>query len=210
MACVQWSSRQAVWTLFEKPVVKKCLSIENALNEKDAWMQMTYTEVIQELEKVSSSYSSSSSLSPPPLKFEHTPKWGRTLQSEHEHWLAESLIAWGGPIFITNYPTSLKPFYMHSKNDDKTVTWFDLLVPHIGELIGGSVRDEWPHVLEAKMRETGLLIDDGSQQNGGVYQWYLDLRKFGGALHAGLRVQVLQGIVLIWTNASKNFDWCYA
>ena len=166
---------------------KKRLSIENALNKKEAWTRMTYTEAIQELEKFY--FSTSSASSSPPLKFEHTPKWGRTLQSEHERWLAESLI--GGPVFITNYPKSIKPFYMRSNDDDRTVACFDLLVPHVGELIGGSVREERPYVLEAKMREAGLLATDdgdddqqGSQRNG-EYQWYLDLRKFGGAPHAG-------------------------
>ena len=163
---------------------KKRLSIENALNKKDAWTRMTYTEAIQELEKISSSFSSSSSN--PPLKFQHTPKWGRTLQSEHERWLAETLI--GGPVFITNYPKSLKPFYMRSNDDDKTVACFDLLVPHVGELIGGSVREERPRVLETKMREAGLLLtddDDRQDLQNSEYQWYLDLRKFGGAPHAG-------------------------
>ena len=186
---------EIVESLWKTCDVKKRLSIENALKKKDAWTRMDYTEAIQELEKISSFFSSSSSSSPPPTtKFEHAPKWGRTLQSEHERWLAESLI--GGPVFITNYPTSLKPFYMRSNDDDKkTVACFDLLVPHVGELIGGSVREERPRVLEEKMREAGLLLtgDNDRQQdsqNGGggsssEYQWYLDLRKFGGAPHAG-------------------------
>jgi asparaginyl-tRNA synthetase len=179
-------SEIVVESLWKTCDAKKRLSIENALNKRDAWTRMTYTEAIQELEKVSSS----SSNSPPPPKFQHTPKWGRTLQSEHERWLAESLI--GGPVFVTNYPKSLKPFYMRSNDDDKTVACFDLLVPHVGELIGGSVREERPRVLEAKMREAGLLSltddDDDRQkdtQNSEEYQWYLDLRKFGGAPHAG-------------------------
>ena len=176
---------EIVESLWKTCDVKKRLSIENAiLNKKNAWTRMTYTEAIQELEKISSS---SSSLPPPP-KFEHTPKWGHTLQSEHERWLAESLI--GGPVFIINYPTSLKPFYMRSNDDDKTVACFDLLVPHVGELIGGSVREERPRVLEEKMRKAGLLsTDDRQGSNGGgiisEYQFYLDLRKFGGAPHAG-------------------------
>lgn len=181
-------SEIVVESLWKTCDTKKLLSIENALNKKEAWTRMTYTEAIHELEKFSSMSSSSS---PPPPKFEHTLKWGRTLQSEHERWLAESLI--GGPVFITNYPSSLKPFYMRSNDDNKTVACFDLLVPHVGELIGGSVREERPLVLEEKMRETGLLLStttdneedrQRSQQNS-EYQWYLDLRKFGGAPHAG-------------------------
>ena len=80
---------------------------------------------------------------------------------------------------------------MRSNDDDKTVACFDLLVPHVGELIGGSVREERPRILEAKMREAGLLLSDDDDrqldvsQINGEYQWYLDLRKFGGAPHAG-------------------------
>lgn len=173
---------ESLWKTSGDTKTKKHSSIENALNKNNPWTRMTYTEAIQELEKISSP--SSSSL----LKFEHTPKWGRALQSEHERWLAESLI--GGPVFITDYPTSLKPFYMRANDDGKTVACFDLLVPHVGELIGGSVREERPLVLEEKMRDAGLLLltDQQSRGNEGVnndYQWYLDLRKFGGAPHAG-------------------------
>ena len=175
-------SEIVVESLWKTCDAKKRLSIENALNRKDAWTRMTYTEAIQELEKFSSSHSSSSTSNPSP-KFEHTPKWGRTLQSEHERWLAESLI--GGPVFITNYPKTIKPFYMRSNDDDKTVACFDLLVPHVGELIGGSVREERPLVLETKMREAGLFLSDDGDSSENEYQWYLDLRKFGGAPHAG-------------------------
>jgi asparaginyl-tRNA synthetase len=171
---------EIVESLWKTCDAQKRLSIESALNKKDPWTRMTYTEAIKELEKISSPSSSSSSLP----KFEHTPKWGRTLQSEHERWLAESLI--GGPVFITDYPTTLKPFYMRSNDDEATVACFDLLVPHVGELIGGSVREERPRVLEKKMREARLLTDHRqSLENGDEYQWYLDLRKFGGAPHAG-------------------------
>ena len=164
---------EIVQSLWKTCDIKKRLSVENALNTQGPWTQMTYTESIKELEKFSSSSS--------PIKFEHTPKWGRTLQTEHERWLAESLI--GGPVFITNYPTSLKPFYMRANDDNgQTVACFDLLVPHVGELIGGSVREERPLVLEEKMREAGLLLSD---RRNNEYQWYLDLRKFGGAPHAG-------------------------
>jgi len=167
---------EIVESLWKTCDAKKRLSIENALNKKDAWTRITYTEAIKELDKISFLSSPSSSLQ----KFEHTPTWGRTLHSEHERWLAESLI--GGPVFVTDYPTSLKPFYMRANNDGKTVACFDLLVPHVGELVGGSMREERPLVLEEKMREARLLLD---QQDVNDYQWYLDLRKFGGAPHAG-------------------------
>ena len=197
---------ETVESLWKTSDAKKRLSIENALNKKDAaaWTRMTYTEAIQELEKISS-FSSSS----PPPRFEHTPKWGRTLQSEHERWLAESLI--GGPVFITNYPTSLKPFYMRSNDDNKTVACFDLLVPHVGELIGGSVREERPLVLEENMREAGLLTTtDDTQQNGGInigeYQWYLDLRKFGGAPHVGFGMGFER--LVGWIGGEDNIREC--
>ena len=185
---------------------KKRLSIENAVNKKDAWTRMTYTEAIQELEKISSFSSSAPS---PPKLFEHTPKWGRTLQSEHERWLAESLI--GGPVFVTNYPTTLKPFYMRSNDDNKTVACFDLLVPYVGELIGGSVREERPRVLEAKMGQAGLLLTDDdrqgcSQQDVGEYQWYLDLRKYGGAPHAGFGMGFER--LVCWIGGVDNIREC--
>ena len=94
----------------------------------EPWTRMTYTEAIAELEKYSASNAH-------PFQFE--PEWGRSLQSEHERWLSEVLIK--GPVFVTDYLSSLKPFYMRS-NDDGLTACFDLLVPHVGELAGGSLR----------------------------------------------------------------------
>ncbi|KAF8887593.1 hypothetical protein BD779DRAFT_1527113 [Infundibulicybe gibba] len=117
------------------------------------WARMSYTDAIKELETHTG--------------FTYAPKWGRALQSEHEKWLAETVV--GGPVFVVDYPRELKPFYMRVNDDDRTVACFDLLVPHIGELAGGSVREEREDVLKV----------------GEDYKWYHDLRKYGGAPHAG-------------------------
>lgn len=132
----------------------------DAFNKQKPWARMSYTEAILELAKIH-----------PLVNFVHTPLWGQPLQSEHERWLAETLV--GGPVFVTDYPAPLKPFYMRVNPDEKTVACFDLLVPHVGELIGGSVREERVEVLTKKM--------EGIPRS----EWYLDLRKYGGAPHAG-------------------------
>ena len=127
----------------------------------EPWTRMTYTEVIAELEKHSASKAH-------PFQFE--PEWGRSLHSEHERWLSEVLIK--GPVFVTDYPSSLKPFYMRSNDDGRTVTCFDLLVPHVGELAGGSLREERLDPLRSRM--TAFSLDTEGEE----YAWYLDLRKF--------------------------------
>ncbi|CAA7267985.1 unnamed protein product [Cyclocybe aegerita] len=164
--------------------------LQNAFETPASWMRMTYSEAIQELEKVSTFGT---------VKFTYTPKWGHGLQSEHERWLAETLI--GGPVFVTDYPAALKPFYMRANPDDKTVACFDLLVPCVGELVGGSVREERVAVLEQKMRDAGLL--DGSQ---GGYEWYLDLRRYGGAPHAGFGVGFER--LISWISGADNIREC--
>lgn len=102
-------------------------------------------------------------------------QWGSDLQTEHERYLAETVF--GCPVFIIDYPKEIKSFYMRCNDDGKTVAAMDLLVPGVGEIIGGSQREERFDVLLARMQECGLNPDE--------YQWYLDLRRFGGARHAG-------------------------
>ena len=104
--------------------------------------------------------------------------WGLDLQSEHERYITEEVVK--GPVFLINYPREIKSFYMRDNDDGKTVAACDLLVPGIGELVGGSQREERYDVLEKKMKEANMKIED--------YQWYLDLRKYGGCKHAGFGI----------------------
>ncbi|ADZ84282.1 asparagine--tRNA ligase [Cellulosilyticum sp. ST5] len=124
--------------------------------------RVTYTEAVQILEKCGK-------------KFEYPVYWGCDLQTEHERYLTEEHFK--KPVFVTNYPKEIKAFYMRMNEDGKTVAAMDLLVPGIGELIGGSQREERLEVLLERMAELGLKEED--------YWWYLDLRRFGGTRHAG-------------------------
>ncbi|MDD3394554.1 MAG: asparagine--tRNA ligase [Anaerotignum sp.] len=107
--------------------------------------------------------------------FEYPVAWGIDLQTEHERYLTEQIFK--KPVFVTNYPKEIKAFYMRMNEDNKTVAAMDLLVPGVGEIIGGSQREERLDLLEARMEELGLNKED--------YWWYLDLRKYGGTRHAG-------------------------
>ncbi|HAL73091.1 MAG TPA: asparagine--tRNA ligase [Verrucomicrobiales bacterium] len=107
--------------------------------------------------------------------FEHPVVWGEGLQTEHERYIAEQHVR--GPVTIYNYPKDIKPFYMRQNDDGKTVAAMDLLVPGIGEIIGGSQREERLDVLLAAMQQHNLSEED--------YQWYVDLRRYGSVPHAG-------------------------
>ena len=122
----------------------------------------TYTDAIVHLEKAKDS-------------FEYPVFWGCDLQTEHERYLTEKVF--GMPVFVTDYPKEIKSFYMRVNDDKKTVAAMDLLVPGIGEMIGGSQREERIDVLEARMKECDLNPED--------YEWYCNLRRFGGTKHAG-------------------------
>lgn len=115
-------------------------------------------------------------------RFEHTPEWGASLQTEHEKYLAGE--KFGAPVFVTDYPQALKPFYMRLNDDEgaaptpsPTVACFDLLVPGIGELVGGSLREERLSHLERAISQAGLTKES--------YEWYLDLRRYGSVKHGG-------------------------
>lgn len=108
-------------------------------------------------------------------KFEYPVEWGIDLQTEHERYLTEQV--YKKPIFVTDYPKEIKAFYMRVNEDGKTVAACDLLVPGVGEIIGGSQREERYDVLLDKMKEQGMQIEP--------YSWYLDLRKYGGVKHSG-------------------------
>ena len=126
------------------------------------FVRLTYTEAIALLEPVKD-------------RFEYPVFWGCDLQSEHERYITEEV--YGKPVFLTDYPKEIKAFYMRLNEDGKTVAAADLLVPGIGELVGGSQREERYDVLLARIRELGMKPED--------YDWYLNLRKFGGVTHAG-------------------------
>lgn len=123
---------------------------------------LTYTEAVQILEKNNDN-------------FEYPVKWGSDLQTEHERYLTEKVFK--KPVFLTDYPKDIKAFYMRLNDDGKTVAAMDLLVPGVGEIIGGSQREERYDLLVKRMDELGLKQED--------YKWYLDLRKYGGTKHSG-------------------------
>ena len=129
------------------------------------FVRVTYTEAIDILKKSGQ-------------KFEFPTEWGAALQSEHERYLTEKVF--GRPVFVTDYPKEIKAFYMRLNDDGKTVAAADMLVPGIGELIGGSQREERLDVLEARIEELGL--------DKKAYWWYLELRRYGGVKHAGFGI----------------------
>ncbi len=123
---------------------------------------ITYTEAIDLLKKESTT-------------FEYPVEWGIDLQTEHERYLTETIFK--KPLFVINYPKEIKAFYMRQNDDGKTVAAMDLLVPGVGEIIGGSQREERIDILEKKLLDFNLKKED--------YWWYMDLRKYGGVKHCG-------------------------
>nr|WP_308758465.1 asparagine--tRNA ligase [uncultured Anaerotignum sp.] len=134
--------------------------LHNILNND--FGRVTYTEAVDLLIKSGK-------------KFEYPVSWGIDLQTEHERYLTEEIFK--KPVFVTDYPKDIKAFYMRMNDDNKTVAAMDLLVPGVGEIIGGSQREERLELLEKRMDELGLKKED--------YWWYLDLRKYGGPRHSG-------------------------
>ncbi len=147
--------------LFDKFIEKGLLHKLNNIVEKE-FVHITYTEAVDRLVSAQK-------------KFEYPVEWGRDLQSEHERYLSE--VVFKCPITVTDYPATIKPFYMRVNDDKKTVAAMDILVPGIGEIIGGSQREERYEVLEARMVEAGIDLED--------YSWYLDLRRYGSVPHSG-------------------------
>jgi asparaginyl-tRNA synthetase len=142
-------------------VDKTCVSRLEAFL-KSSFERMTYTEAIAALEKSGKS-------------FEYPVRWGIDLQSEHERYLTEELV--GRPVVVMNYPKEIKAFYMRLNDDERTVAAMDVLAPGIGEIIGGSQREERLEVLDRRLDEMGL--------DKGPYWWYRDLRRYGTVPHAG-------------------------
>jgi asparaginyl-tRNA synthetase len=130
--------------------------------QQAGFARMSYTEAIERLQKSGQS-------------FNFPVEWGGDLQSEHERFLTENVV--GGPLFVTDYPAGLKAFYMRLNDDQRTVAAMDLLVPKVGEIIGGSQREERLDVLERRMRSNGVAPEG--------LKWYLDTRRWGGCPHAG-------------------------
>ncbi len=126
------------------------------------YAKVTYTEAVELLQKSGEN-------------FVYPVQWGVDLQTEHERYLTEKVFK--RPVFVIDYPKEIKAFYMRLNDDNKTVAAMDLLVPGVGEIIGGSQREERLEVLKARIRELGMKEED--------YWWYLDLRRFGGTRHAG-------------------------
>ena len=124
--------------------------------------RITYTDAVKELEKVND-------------KFDYKVSWGCDLQTEHERYLCEKLFK--KPVFVIDYPKEIKAFYMKQNPDGKTVAACDLLAPGIGEIIGGSQREENLELLESRMKDLNMNLNE--------YQFYLDLRKYGSVKHAG-------------------------
>lgn len=134
--------------------------LNNVVNNDFA--RITYTEAVEILKNSGA-------------QFEYPVEWGVDLQTEHERYLTEQV--YKKPVFVTDYPKDIKAFYMRLNDDGKTVAAADLLVPGVGEIIGGSQREERLEVLENRIKEMGMRVED--------YDWYLDLRKYGGVKHAG-------------------------
>lgn len=124
--------------------------------------RITYTEAVEMLRKSGE-------------KFQYPVEWGIDLQTEHERYITEKI--YKKPVFVTDYPKEIKAFYMRLNDDEKTVAACDLLVPGVGEIIGGSQREERYDVLKARIEEMGMTEED--------YWWYMDLRKYGGVKHSG-------------------------
>jgi asparaginyl-tRNA synthetase len=129
------------------------------------FVRVTYTEAVELLETSG-------------RDFQFPVAWGMDLQSEHERCLCEEIF--NAPVIVCDYPAAMKPFYMRQNDDNRTVAAMDVLFPGVGEIAGGSQREERYERLEAVMRERGMDMD--------AYRWYLDLRRFGSTPHSGFGV----------------------
>lgn len=153
----------------DKGLLKRLTNVVNS-----NFARVTYTEAIALLEKNNAA-------------FAYPVAWGSDLQTEHERYLTEQVF--GRPVFVTDYPKEIKSFYMRQNDDGKTVAAMDLLVPGVGELIGGSQREERLGLLTQRMRELGLDERD--------YGWYLDLRRYGSTRHAGFGLGFERAVMYI-------------
>ena len=164
--CIQWAldnckeDIEFLSKMYDKELIER---LEFVL--KNSFVRLTYTDGVKILEEAVANGH----------KFEYPIYWGADLAAEHERYLVENHFK--SPVILTDYPKEIKAFYMRLNDDNKTVAACDLLVPGIGELVGGSQREERYDVLEKLMDEKGM--------NKETLQWYMDLRRFGGCKHAG-------------------------
>ena len=180
----------------------EALTIAQSIHASPRWKRLTYAQALKQLQDAA-----------PSANFVHPPTWSGGLRSEHERWLAEQ----HGPTFVTDYPASQKPFYMRVNDeqgagsqanglssfadaDEPTVACFDLLVPRIGELVGGSLREERLDRLTAAMQAKGLNTEQ--------YDWYLDLRRYGSVPHGGFGLGWER--LVSWLSGSENVRECIA
>ncbi|MDD6284246.1 MAG: asparagine--tRNA ligase [Firmicutes bacterium] len=162
---------------FDKGLIERLTALVNS-----DFNTITYTDAVEILKKHNS-------------QFEYPVEWGSDLQTEHERFLTEQIFK--APVFVTDYPAEIKAFYMRLNDDGKTVAATDLLVPGVGEIIGGSQREERYDYLVAAMNRFGLSEQD--------YDWYLQLRKFGGAKHAGFGLG-FERLIMYLTGVSNIRD----
>ena len=167
--------------LFAKFVDKKLMSTLETVASSD-FLRLPYTAAVEILQKSGK-------------KFEYEISFGKDLQTEHERYLAEHHFK--KPLIIFDYPKNIKPFYMRLNDDNQTVAAMDVLVPKIGEIVGGSQREERIAVLEKRMEEMGMPKDD--------YWWYLDSRKFGSVEHSGFGLG-FERLLMLMTGISNIRD----
>ena len=195
-SCIQYvlDNAEEEMKFFNERIDKSLLErLDKVLNMPFA--RMTYTEAIEHLKEA-------------PVKFEFPVDWGTDLQSEHERYICEQVVQ--GPVFLTDYPKDIKAFYMRLNDDGKTVAACDLLVPAIGELVGGSQREERYDMLKQRMDDMNIHAES--------LKWYLDLRRYGGCQHAGfglgferflMYITGMQNIrdVLPFARTPRNYDY---
>lgn len=181
--CIQYILDNAPAEMeFFNQFIDSALLARLQLVKDSEFRRLDYTEAIDILKKSGK-------------KFTFPVEWGIDLATEHERYLCEEVIK--GPVFLVNYPKDIKAFYMRLNDDNKTVAACDLLVPGIGELVGGSQREERHDVLEKRMNEMGIELEE--------LQWYLDLRRYGGVNHAGFGIG-FERLVMYMTGVANIRD----
>lgn len=181
--CIQYilDNAQAEMEFFNQFIDTKLLVRLQHVKDSE-FKRLDYTEAIDILKKSGK-------------KFTFPVEWGIDLATEHERYLCEEVIK--GPVFLVNYPKEIKAFYMRLNDDNKTVAACDLLVPGIGELVGGSQREERHDILEQRMQELSIELEE--------LQWYLDLRRYGGVNHAGFGIG-FERLVMYMTGVANIRD----